>query len=128
MQKYFDGWNETKKEIHKEAVHKFYHPRDIWWCVLGHNVGFEQDGTGSWFARPVLVLKGFSKKVCLVVPLTTSLKKGNFYVSVGEVEGKNAVAIISQIRLVDTKRFTKRIKRLEKDKFEEVKTAVKDEL
>ena len=25
---------------------KFYKPKEVWWCNLGINVGFEQDGSG----------------------------------------------------------------------------------
>ena len=39
----FNEWNTQKKTIHNSGENKFYHPRDIWWCSLGTNVGFEQD-------------------------------------------------------------------------------------
>ena len=55
----FDKWNETKKLVHKDGTDKFYHTREIWWCALGINVGFEQDGSGEEYRRPVLILKGF---------------------------------------------------------------------
>lgn len=47
MHKDFDSWNSQKKNIHTKGENKFYHPREIWWCSLGINVGFEQDGTGQ---------------------------------------------------------------------------------
>ena len=101
MQKDFDSWNKNKKRIHAENENKLYHEREVWWCSLGVNVGFEQDGTGVDNERPVLILKGFSKQVCLVMPLTTSEKKNPYHASLGKVDGRNAFAIISQIRLID---------------------------
>ncbi len=98
MQKDFEAWNKRKKRIHIENENRLYREREIWWCSLGLNVGFEQDGTGSDSERPVLILKGFSKQVCLIVPLTTSQKKNSYHVTLGNVGGKNAFAIISQIR------------------------------
>ena len=120
----FDAWFKQKKNIN-EAPGKLYSKRDIWWCSLGANVGFEQDGTGTLYERPVVVLRGFSRSVCLVIPLTTSTKENKYHIALGEVDGKPAAAIISQIRLVDTKRFIDKSGMLNKSKFEEVKNAVK---
>lgn len=126
MQKDFDGWNERKKHIDKLNRNKLYHERDVWWCSLGINVGYEEEGTGLYGERPVLVLKGFSVQVCLVVPLTTSMKKNKYHVGIGLVGKKNAFAIISQIRLVDTKRLVDKICRIENDIFEDIRKAVKN--
>jgi mRNA-degrading endonuclease toxin of MazEF toxin-antitoxin module len=121
----FDTWIEHKKTINS-ASGKLYAKRDIWWCSLGVNVGFEQDGTGKLHERPVVVLRGFNRAVCLVVPLTTSTKANKYHVSLGEIDGKPAAAIISQIRLIDTRRFIDKIGMLDKEKFTEMKNAVKD--
>lgn len=120
----FDTWNSHKKAIN-DSGGKLYSERDIWWCSLGVNVGFEQDGTGKSYERPVVVLRGFSRAVCLVVPLTTSTKENKYHVALGEVDDKPAAAIISQVRLVDTKRFIDKIGMLDKEKFAEIKNAVK---
>lgn len=125
MQKDFDGWNEQKKEIDAREDILLYHERDIRWCRLGTNVGFEQDGTGVGRARPVLVLKAFNRFACLVVPLTTSTKQNPYHVSIGLVEGRPASVIISQLRLIDTKRLTVKIMRLNKVKFDEIRKAIK---
>lgn len=126
MFKDFDTWNAQKKEIHESGENKFYGPREVWWCSLGTNIGFEQDGTGEAGERPVLVLKGFSKDVCLVIPLTTSTKKNLYHVPMGEIDGRKASAIISQIRLVDTKRFINKVTMIEESLFEEIRKAVKN--
>ena len=126
MKKDFDGWNENKKQIHDKSENKIYHAREIWWCSLGTNIGFEQDGTGLDGQRPVLILKGFSKQVCLIVPLTTSTKKNPYHVSLGQVAGQESFAIISQVRLVDTKRFANKIGFLNQELFENTRKAVKD--
>lgn len=124
----FDKWNKRKKQIDSRKKESFYHERELWWCSLGANIGFEQDGTGNDYERPVLVLKGFSRHVCLIVPLTTSKKKNKFYVTAGVVDGKKATAIISQLRLVDTKRLINKIGFLNKGTFEQIRKAIKDML
>lgn len=72
--KSFDTWNGLKKDI-DSGSRKLYKAHDIWWCSLGVNVGYEQGGTGKSYERPVVVLRGFSKDVCLIVPLTTSIQE-----------------------------------------------------
>ena len=43
MKKDFDSWNEKKKILNNNDV-SFYHEREVWWCSLGVNVGYEQNG------------------------------------------------------------------------------------
>jgi mRNA interferase MazF len=121
MEKDFDGWNERKKKIDSFLWAPFFQKREIWWCYLGLNIGYEQNGSGKKRSRPVLVLRGLSRTTCLVVPLTTSNKQHPYRVSVGTIDGKEAQAIISQIRVVDTKRFINRIAILNVSIFEEVR-------
>lgn len=129
MEKHFDEWNELKKSVDGQADYlPLYHERQIRWCRLGVNVGFEQDGTGQDFSRPILILKGFSRRVCLVIPLTTSAKRNRYHVAVGSVGGRQAYAIISQLRLVDTRRLDTLIETLDIELFTSVRKAIKDML
>jgi len=126
MMKKFDEWNKEKKRTDaNNAYNPLYHERQIRWCRLGVNVGYEQDGTGKDFSRPVLILKGFSRHVCLVAPLTTSTKDNPYHIDVGVVGGKRASVIISQIRLIDTRRLDTLIETLSKEQYSVVRRAVK---
>lgn len=122
---HFDTWN-TQKKILDTDTNKLYHARDIWWCSLGLNIGFEQDGTGKGFQRPVLILKGFSKQVCLAIPLTTSQKKNKYHMRLGIVDDKESFAIISQLRLIDTRRLINKIGVLDREVFETIRKAAKE--
>jgi mRNA interferase MazF len=127
MHKNFDGWNEIKKKTNaNEDYHPLYHSRQVRWCRLGANIGFEQDGTGKDFARPILILAGLSKNTCLVVPLTTSSKKHRMRISIGKIENKLAFAVISQIRVIDTKRLEPHVATISKKKFELIRNAVRE--
>jgi len=123
--KKFDDWNIQKKELDGGAV-KLYKAREIWWCSLGVNVGFEQDGVGDSFHRPVIVLKGFSKQVCVIVPLTTSIKNNPYHLPLGQINERNSFAIISQIKLIDTRRLVDKVGMLNQEKFTELKNAIKN--
>ena len=127
MHKDFDGWNEIKKETHaNEGYAPLYHARQVRWCRLGANVGFEQDGTGSDFSRPILILAGLSRNTCLIAPLTTSHKKHRMRIPIGTIAGKSAFAVISQIRVIDTKRLEPHIATINKKMFEYIRKAVRD--
>lgn len=93
---------------------------------MGINIGFEQDGTGKEFDRPVLVIKRFNKDISIVAPLTTSNKNNKYYISIGKIGGKNAKVIISQIKLIDTKRFYKREAILDKETFNLIKKTIRN--
>ncbi len=123
----FDEWNIQKKDIDAEdvSVERFFHYRDVWWCKLGKNVGFEQDGKGDEYVRPILVLRVLGKDTLLVAPLTTSKDKHFFRVSIGKIDGKSAKAIISQIRTIDARRLLVRIDTVSYKKMDELKKAIK---
>lgn len=120
----FKKWHSIKEHLHERKSEVFFHEREIWWCSLGVNIGYEQDGTGEDFQRPVVILKKFNLDACLVVPLTTTQKKGKYYFVVGELEGKNATAILSQVRFIDRKRLANKVGFLGEDIFNRLFEAV----
>jgi mRNA interferase MazF len=128
MKKDFENWHKIKSAIHESEKSKRYHAREVWWCSVGVNIGFEQDGAGKEYQRPILILKGLSKDTCLVLPLTSSPEKHPMRIPAGVIEGKNASVVISQLRVVDTKRLTNKLGFIEKDIFEQIRKAVKDML
>ncbi|OGG93756.1 hypothetical protein A2609_00690 [Candidatus Kaiserbacteria bacterium RIFOXYD1_FULL_47_14] len=125
MEKDFDEWNKVKKITHAELP-RLYTVREIWWCRLGANVGTEQDGKGDWYVRPCVVLRGFGADACLVVPLTTSSREHSLRVPVGLIEGQQARANLSQIRVIDTRRLEEKIGFLEKDGFSKLRKTARN--
>ena len=103
--KEYSLWHGIKTIIHNNKKRPHFHEREIWFCSLGANVGFEQDGRGDAYLRPVIVLRKFNKEVCLVIPLTKNHKKGIHYFNFSYQTDLISTAILSQIRLVDVKRF-----------------------
>lgn len=124
MQKDFDRWNKEKKRTHSENP-RLYTVREVWWCRLGVNVGTEQDGSGNLFLRPVVIVRGFGPDTCLVVPLTTSLREHPLRIPVGAVQGKEAAALLSQLRVVDTRRLVEKVGFLDKVVFVRIRKAVR---
>ena len=123
----FDKWNNLKQEIDSSAtIDRKVYLGDVWWCNLGKNIGSEEDGKHQDFSRPILILKVLSKNTYLVAPLTTSKNKHYFRIPIGDVDGKEAKAIISQIKVIDKRRLQERIKHLSKSKMQRIKKSVKD--
>lgn len=125
MQKDFDEWNTIKKKTNEEGS-RLYTVREVWWCQCGVNIGTEQDGSGERFLRPAVILRGFGPDACLIVPLTRSQRKHKLRFPVGIINGKEARANLSQIRVVDTRRLVEKIGFLDKETFGALKKAVRD--
>ncbi len=125
MSKDFNTWNQEKQKLHLSCREDeiYVHERDIWWCSLGVNIGDEEDGKNDRFERPALVLKKFNKKIVLVVPLTTKSKDNKYYFSFVH-EGVVFAAMISQMRLLSTKRFSRRIRKINADLFKRIKEEI----
>ena len=125
MDKDFDGWIKEKKEIHGKKEAAFYHPREIWWCSLGVNVGSEQDGTGSKYDRPVLIIKGFNTDLCFGVALTGKKKTGKYYHYLGKVGDRDSSVVLSQARAIDTKRLIRKVGTIDTEVFKAVKESLR---
>ncbi len=124
MKKDFWKWHTKKEQLNDAQGTALFHEREVWWCALGANIGFEQDGGKGDFERPVVILKKFNLDACLIVPLTAQPKKGKYYISVGKIDDRDAVAVLSQIRFIDRKRLANKICTLDEDVFRTLTTAV----
>lgn len=116
----FDKWNKQKQKIEFKNQRRFYHEREVRWCRLGKNIGFEQMGTGSKFERPVLIVKAISRETCFVVPLTSSKTIHKMRMKIDS----DSVALLSQIKCIDTKRLADYIKTIDQDTFKKIKKAI----
>ncbi|MFA4831449.1 MAG: type II toxin-antitoxin system PemK/MazF family toxin [Patescibacteria group bacterium] len=122
MDKPFDKWNTLKKRIHARQNIPIFHEREIWWCALGVNVGYEQDGKNDLFERPILVLKKFNKDVLLILPLTRSKHQTVFKYDLGH---NDSAVILSQVRLISSRRLLRKMRKMTGWQFREVIVRVK---
>ena len=77
-QKDFDGWNKKKKRLDRIQKRPFFHEREVWFCHLGANVGFEQDGRGKEYLRPIVIVRQFNNEVFWAIPLSKTSKKSAY--------------------------------------------------
>jgi len=123
----YDRWNEIKKEIILKKQNLIFKNRDIFWLQVGNNVGFETDGKGKDFLRPVLVLRKFSKDSFLGIPLTTSQKDDIFhYKFILNSNKKVNYATLSQVKLFDAKRLYNKLGKISVNDFELLKIKLKE--
>lgn len=126
IEKDYAQWMPVKAGINnRQARPPECRARDIWVCSVGENVGYEEDGKGNGYRRPVLILKKHGKDFCHVIPLSTTDKRGFFYYPFDGHTDKTSVALLSQLRAVDTSRLTDKIGYASVDDFEEIKNRIK---
>ena len=130
MQKEFDVWNGLKKQINlkprvpeNEAVDVggvYVHPREIWWFSTGVNVGSEIDGKNSLFERPGIILKTHNQFTSTIIPISSN--KPEMYFSYNFLfNDVIQSAILSQAKLIDHKRLSRKIGTLDNENFQRLK-------
>ena len=125
MKKNYETWTPIKTKINNCNLRPMgYKERDIWHASIGENIGFEQDGKGKRFDRPVLILRGFNKKICSIIPLSTTEKRGKFYYAFDGKTGKISVSLLSQIKIIDTSRLRHKIGTINKEDFLRIKKEI----
>lgn len=130
MKKDYHKWHEKKSAVNAIENRPFFHEREIWFCTLGANVGFEQDGTGMDFLRPIIIIRKFNNEIFWAVPLTRLKKKlgkkaGCYYFSFSFKPRVVSAAILSQIRLVDARRLYYLVGEISTTDFAELKKRLK---
>ncbi len=107
--KNFDEWNKIKKDTDLNNRKIGIKPRDIFWAKLGENIGFEQNGKGENFARPVIILRKLTSELFLGIPLTSTIKDGDYFHSFEYTNHTNGLvqntALILQMKVFSIRRL-----------------------
>lgn len=137
MEKDFDNWNTLKKIFQKENRELFAHPREVWWCSLGVNLGAEIDGKNDSFERPVLVINVYSKETMFVLPITSREKNDKFHYKIfikikdaktGKLQGKPVWIKLTQARVISNKRLLRKVDVISVDSFANIMIAFKNSI
>lgn len=121
----FSQWTKLKIKLHiSKQSGVYFRDKEIWWASLGVNIGFEQDGKHENFERPILVLKKFNQYVLWALPLTSKNKVGKYYHQF-QYKGKKFTVILSQLRLISSKRLLRRIGIFPTKELNQVKSLIK---
>ena len=119
--KLFEKWNVLKQQKHFSKEIIGIKERDIAFVHMGQNVGYEQDGKGDEFLRPVIILKAFNKNMFLGIALTTKIKEDKYHYKFSFTNKYNQniinCAILSQVKFYDTKRIKYKTGMIDKNNF-----------
>lgn len=115
--KNFLDWFQLKPKL-DNLNHKapFVSEGQIWWCHLGENIGTEISGKSDKFTRPAIIYKKISKYTFLVIPTSTKIKTGSWFVFFTH-QNKERVACLHQVRVIDYKRLQTLIGKIDSEDF-----------
>jgi len=123
----FDSWNELKKKIEdeKNTPNRFPKEGEVWMSSLGKNIGYEQNGSGDNFSRPILIVKKFNNHMFWVIPLSTKQKDFDFYFNYTDPNDQKVSAILAQMKLLSVKRLKRKLYDIPDELFDEMKQKLK---
>lgn len=115
LQKDFEKWSKLKWVLHNKTSRPFF--KEIWFCNLGINIGFEQNGLGKSYLRPVIIIRKFNNQIFWALPLTRKSKISKYYFTFIFRRNELSTVILSQVRLPDGKRLSHKIGTLRSQDF-----------
>ena len=122
MEKDFNSWNKAKKILESIPITKYVHPREVWWCSLGINLGSEIDGKNENFERPVVIMKVYNRETMFVLPVTSKQKDDKFHYKI-QTNNKIVWVKLTQARVVSNKRLSRKVDTIDELSFLELKKA-----
>lgn len=125
MNKNYQIWHKLKTSINNNKARMFFNEGEIWFCNLGLNVGFEQDGNGDQYLRPVLISKKFNHWMMWAVPLTKTKRSGDNFYSFYYKPDVLSTALLSQMKLLDAKRLKYKVGVISPHDFDQIKQKLK---
>lgn len=123
--KKFIAWLSLKEKLHfKNYQPPYMSEGEIWWSSIGENIGSEIDGKSSLFSRPVIILRKLAHGFYFIIPTTTQLRNGSWYVSFKQ-KGQMMTACLHQARSIDYRRLSSKLGTLDDSDFEGIKNDFK---
>ncbi|MEK7095241.1 MAG: type II toxin-antitoxin system PemK/MazF family toxin [Patescibacteria group bacterium] len=100
----FENWNKLKKDTDlKDVKNILIQEGAIWLMNVGVNIGFEIDGKGENFARPVIIVKKINNDTFFGIPASSKIFI-NYYRIKFKLFDEDRVMVLSQMRIFDKKR------------------------
>ena len=123
--KQYDEWNEVKKQVNDRKKIVNFKEREIYWGSIGENIGFEQNGKGDDFSRPILIVKKLNKQLFFGVPLSTTIREGSYFYNFSFLENQQSSALLVQAKIFDIKRIDRKIGMIDKNDFIKLKNELR---
>lgn len=121
MKKFLE-WFRLKEQLHeKEHQPPMVSRGDIWWASVGENVGSEINGKSDLFSRPVIIFKKLAHGFYFIIPTTTKIKEGTWYVSFRHGD-RDMAACLHQARAIDYRRLSSKLGTLDDEDLSRIKS------
>jgi mRNA interferase MazF len=121
MHKNYENWFRLKSKINNTSRITLFQEREIWWCSIGINIGYEIDGKNNLCERPVLAFKKYNSNQFLGLPLSSVIKTGKYY-SILQNHNTKSIVLLSQSRVLDSRRLIRKLTKLTTLEFKQVKS------
>jgi hypothetical protein len=116
------AWLRRIDELNCNTVeHQSFQEREVWYGLLGINIGQEQNGGSTSFLRPILIIQRFGQHLFWAVPLSTKAPTGSQHHHVFMHEDAQYSALITQLRALDAKRLTRKLYEMDAENFYQIK-------
>ena len=120
--KRFLEWIGLKERLHNIAGKPpLVSQGDIWWVSIGENVGSEVNGKSKLFSRPVIIFKKLAHGFFFVIPTTTQIREGTWYVKFRQQE-LDMAACLHQARAIDYRRLSSKLGTLDDEDYSRIKS------
>jgi len=123
--KEFNEWNEVKKLIDNRKNIINVKEREVYWASIGENIGSEQNGKGSAFSRPILIVRKLNRNLFFGVPLSTKNKEGSFFYNF-HLNEEQSNALLVQAKVFDVKRLDNKIGVVNRNDFDILRLKLKE--
>ena len=120
-------WNNIKIWIEEKDRRKFFiNSREVWNIYIWKNIWYESFWKWDLFTRPVLVIKIVGSMI-FTVSMTTAWKDNNkfYYKLDNKYFNKSSYLTLSQVKVLDKKRFIERIWKIDTPEFIDIKNNLK---
>ena len=123
MEKDFEGWSALKQKLDAIKHPPLFNEREIWWCSIGMNIGYEVYGKGRLFTRPVLVVRKQSINTFIGIPMSTRVKqRADYYPLV--FKERQVTLLLGEIRKFDSRRLADKMGKIGEEKFDAIKAEI----
>jgi len=123
--KNYDHWNSRKKELDLRVLPDdfFFLEGEVWWAMLGINIGHEIDGKNDLFERPILIFKKQSEDMLFALPITSKSETGQQFYTL-RYRDRNSTVLLNQPRSISSKRLLRLIYRISNRDFQIIHTKI----
>lgn len=116
----FDAWNEVKQHLQDAGPSRTFNEREVWWCSIGMNIGYELFGKGRTFSRPVLIVNKHNRHTFFGLPLGSVVKPASPYHFKIAFGGRAGSVFLSQGRTLSSKRLGNLMGKIPQGTFDEI--------